>query len=416
MSDPILSVHDLRTTFRTDRELVRAVDGVSVSMEPRETLGIVGESGSGKSVTARSILGLVDDPGRIHTDSRIRYHDPAFVQRMARKHRDRTFWADDAEDAEDPPDGTFVAVTEGKRLGDDAVVEEGAVDLVAAPESVVRQVRGSEIAMVSQNALSSLDPVYTIGNQIEELLKIHRGLSGREATETAEELLRNVGIPDPERRLDEYPHEFSGGMQQRAVIALALACDPSVLICDEPTTALDVTIQAQVLELLARLQRERDLSIAFITHDIGVIAQIADSVAVMYAGEVVERAPAGRIFDDPKHPYTQGLLRSVPGLADDLSRLPTMEGSVPTPNERASSCRFAPRCPEATAECGAVHPEHVPVGDDQDRPATEADHTAACLLYPDSLPADERIRRHDGTDRPQSSDDGAAPGGPGVNE
>jgi peptide/nickel transport system ATP-binding protein len=281
------------------------------------------------------------------------------------------------------------------RDASDPVVESGSVDLVSAPASVVRDVRGSEIAMISQDALSSLNPVYTVGNQIKELLGIHRDLSGRAATETAEELLRNVGIPDPERRLGEYPHQFSGGMQQRAVIALALACDPSVLLCDEPTTALDVTIQAQILDLLSRLQREQDLSIVFITHDIGVIAQIADSVAVMYAGEIVERAPVGDLFDEPRHPYTRGLLRSIPGRATVGDRLPTIDGSVPTPNEEPTSCRFAPRCPEAFDACHEIHPQPIEVG------AAEADtgdeHSAACLLYPSELTPDERLERHQRT-------------------
>ena len=408
MSDPLLSVENLRTTFHTDQETIRAVDGASFSVAPTETLGIVGESGSGKSVTARSILGLVEKPGRVHPDSAIRYHDPAFVQRIARAHPDATFW-DDAVD--DEPDEAFVTVHEGEQSGEKAVVERGSVDLVSAPDSVARQVRGSEIAMVSQDALSSLNPVYTVGNQIEELLGIHRGLSGREATETAEELLRNVGIPDPERRLREYPHQFSGGMQQRAVIALALACDPSVLVCDEPTTALDVTIQAQVLDLLARLKREQDLSVVFITHDIGVIAQVADSVAVMYAGEVVERAPVDRLFDAPKHPYTRGLLRSIPGLATTGDRLPTIEGSVPTPNEAATSCRFAPRCPEAFDACHEVHPDAVRVDGDRgssadgDEPAgASGEHTAACLLYPSSLSTGERVERHGGDGRSGRTD------------
>ena len=376
MTTPLLSVENLTTTFHTDQEVIRAVDGTSFSIEPRETLGIVGESGSGKSVTARSILGLVDDPGRVHGDSTVRYHDPAFAQRIAREYPEGTFWGDDPNAA---PEGAFVTVLDGERTGSEAIVERGCVDLVSAPASVVRKARGSEIAMVSQDALSSLDPLYTVGNQLTELLGIHRDLSGAEATEQAEQLLKSVGIPDPERRLSEYPHQFSGGMQQRAVIALALACDPSVLICDEPTTALDVTIQAQILDLLDRLQREEDLSIVFITHDIGVIAQIADAVTVMYAGEVVEHAPVGRLFDDPKHPYTKGLLRSIPGLAGTVDRLPTIEGSVPTPGEEPTACRFAPRCPKAFGACQEVHPDTLPVDDGESK--SSESHTVACLLY-----------------------------------
>jgi peptide/nickel transport system ATP-binding protein len=391
-AEPLLTVENLRTTFRTDQETIRAVDGVSFAVEPRRTLGIVGESGSGKSVTARSILGLVDDPGRVHPDSVIRYHDPAFVQRVARDYPDRVRWTD----RDDPGREAFVTVESGSGEGSSATVDRGSVDLVAAPDDVVQSVRGSEVAMVFQDALDSLNPVYTVGDQITELLGIHQGLSGREATEAAADLLEDVGIPDPKRRLDEYPHQFSGGMQQRALIALALACDPAVLLCDEPTTALDVTIQAQILELLERLQREQDLSIVFITHDMGVIAQIADAVAVMYAGEIVERAPVGWLFDRPKHPYTRGLLESIPGLTGDVDRLPTIDGSVPTPTEAATDCRYAPRCPKAFEECTSVHPEHVSVDDADagDARTAESEHTVACLLYPESEPLQQRLERH----------------------
>ena len=438
MTGPLLEVENLRTTFVTDQETIRAVDGVSFSVAPRHTLGLVGESGSGKSVTARSILGLIDDPGRIHPDSAIRYHRPAFVQRIAREYPDRIQWADgdgDGADRDGSHDGNaFVTIEVGDGEGSSLTVDRGTVDLVAAPENVVQSVRGGEIAMVFQDALGSLNPVYTVGNQLRELLGIHRGLRGGAATEAAAELLESVGIPDPKRRLKEYPHQFSGGMQQRATIALALACDPSVLLCDEPTTALDVTIQAQILELLARLQRERDLSIVFITHDMGVIARIADSVAVMYAGEVVERASVGRLFDHPRHPYTQGLLRSIPGLTGEVDRLPTIEGSVPTPNEPPTDCRYAPRCPKAFDECEMVHPEHVPAEEPAGSEGTGADgtdgtegthvdgtdgtaersedaaeHTVACLLYPDAEPLEERLRTHR-----QRGDPGTAPDAAGA--
>jgi len=423
---PLLSVRNLRTTFTTDRETVRAVDGVSFTVAPRRTLGLVGESGSGKSVTARSILGLIESPGRIYPDSVIRYHEPAFVGRIAREYPDRVRWVDGgtSEGADgatggrtgssgDRAEGAFVTVEAGNGEGSSVTVERGSVDLVAAPDGVVRSVRGSEIAMVFQDALGSLNPVYTVGNQIRELLGIHRGLSGEEATEAATELLESVGIPDPTRRLTEYPHQFSGGMQQRAVIALALACDPSVLLCDEPTTALDVTIQAQILELLDRLQRERDLSIVFITHDMGVIAQIADSVAVMYAGEVVERASVDRLFTHPKHPYTRGLLRSIPGLTGDVDRLPTIEGSVPTPNDPPTDCRYAPRCPKAFEECEMIHPEHVPA-EASERTGESAEHTVACLLYPEAEPPEERLRTH--RQRAESDRAEAADGRPGRTE
>jgi len=325
--EPLLTVENLQTVFYTDRETIRAVDGVDFRIHEGETVGIVGESGSGKSVTARSIMGLIDDPGQILDGSSIRY--------------------------------------DGRELADYS-------------EEEYRSVRGGEIAMVFQDPLTSLNPVYTVGNQIKESLRLHQGLRGAEATEEAVELLEAVGIPDARRRLSEYPHQFSGGMRQRAVIAMALACDPELLICDEPTTALDVTIQAQILDLLSELQERRNLSIMFITHDMGVIAEISDRVNVMYAGEIVERAPVTELFENPKHPYTRGLLESIPGRSPDADRLPTIEGDVPTPNEPASDCRFAPRCPEAFDACERVHPVHTPVGEDED-------HTAACLLYPEEM-------------------------------
>ncbi|WP_227353155.1 ABC transporter ATP-binding protein [Haladaptatus salinisoli] len=334
--DSILEVENLQTAFFTDKEVIRAVDGVSFDIERGETVGIVGESGSGKSVTARSIMGLIKSPGRILGGS-IRF------------------------------DGE---------------------ELTTKSEKEYRQIRGGDIAMVFQDPLTSLNPVYTVGNQIKEALRLHQGLTGTEATKEAINLLEAVGIPDASRRVKEYPHEFSGGMRQRAVIAMALACDPELLICDEPTTALDVTIQAQILELLEELQEERDLAIMFITHDMGVIAEIADRVNVMYAGEIVETAPVVELFENPRHPYTRGLLRSIPGNNPDEDRLTTIEGDVPTPNEPATYCRFAPRCPEAFDECDEVHPVSLPVEAGAD------DHTAACLLYPEDVSQERAIELH----------------------
>jgi peptide/nickel transport system ATP-binding protein len=335
-TEPILSVENLQTAFFTDKEVIRACDGVSFDIKPGETVGIVGESGSGKSVTARSIMGLVDSPGRILGGS-IRFK------------------------------------------GD---------ELTTKSEKEYRQIRGGNIAMVFQDPLTSLNPVYSVGNQIKESLRLHQGLTGTEATKEAINLLEAVGIPDAGRRVREYPHEFSGGMRQRAVIAMALACDPELLICDEPTTALDVTIQAQILELLDELQEERDLGIMFITHDMGVIAEIADRVNVMYAGEIIESAPVVELFENPRHPYTRGLLRSIPGNNPDSDRLVTIEGDVPTPNEPATYCRFAPRCSEAFDSCDKVHPVPVEVNGDAD------DHTAACLLYPEDVSQSEAIDVH----------------------
>ncbi|WP_435197588.1 ABC transporter ATP-binding protein [Natronomonas sp. EA1] len=335
--EPVLAVENLRTAFFTDKEVIRAVDGISFDIHAGETVGIVGESGSGKSVTARSIMGLVESPGRILDGSSIRFQGE---------------------------------------------------ELVGKTQAQYRKLRGSGIAMVFQDPLTSLNPVYTVGNQIKEALRLHQGLRGTEATKEAINLLEAVSIPDARRRINEYPHQFSGGMRQRAVIAMALACDPELLICDEPTTALDVTIQAQILELLKELQEERGLAIMFITHDMGVIADIADRVNVMYAGEVIESAPVGELFENPKHPYTQGLLQSIPGMHPGEERLRTIEGDVPTPNEPATYCRFAPRCPEAFDACDAVHPVNVEVGRD------DTDHTAACLLYPEDQSREEAVETH----------------------
>ncbi|MFC7081921.1 ABC transporter ATP-binding protein [Halorussus caseinilyticus] len=336
--EPLLSVDNLQTAFFTDKETIRAVDGVNFDIRRGETVGIVGESGSGKSVTARSIMGLVDSPGRVLEGSSIRF------------------------------DGE---------------------ELTEKSEKQYRNLRGSDIAMVFQDPLTSLNPVYTVGNQIKEALRLHQDMRGSAATDEAIDLLEAVGIPDASRRVTEYPHEFSGGMRQRAVIAMALACDPELLICDEPTTALDVTIQAQILELLHELQEERDLAIMFITHDMGVIAEISDRVNVMYAGEIVESAPVEELFENPRHPYTQGLLQSIPGNQPDADRLQTIEGDVPTPNEPAGYCRFEPRCPKAFEDCTRVHPASVEVDSDTD------DHTAACLLYPEDASRQEAVELHE---------------------
>ncbi len=424
-SDAIVDVRNLRTAFFTDKETIHAVDGISFELTPGETVGIVGESGSGKSVTARSLIGLVDSPGRVLKGSSIRYRNLETVREFAEQFPGRTvdvgslpevdaaalldrpevdvtatdLGYDDPDDVSavdfaaagyadlvaGVDDGDAVFVTEGDPA-EPADVEAGFIELSNLEGDAGRAVRGNKIAMVFQDPLTSLNPVYTVGNQIKEALDLHQGLDGQAATKEAIRLLEAVGIPDARRRVTEYPHEFSGGMRQRAVIAMALACKPEVLICDEPTTALDVTIQAQILDLLAELQAERDLSIMFITHDMGVIAEVTDRVNVMYAGEIVERADAEPLFEAPKHPYTRGLLRSIPGRQSG-EKLETIPGNVPTPNEPATDCRFAPRCPKAFEECEQVPPEHVPVGDDET-------HTAACLLYPEDLPTDEAVRRH----------------------
>lgn len=335
--DALLSVENLQTAFFTDKEVIRAVDGVNFDIHRGETVGIVGESGSGKSVTARSIMGLVESPGRVLDGSSIEFRGEELTEKNERQYRD---------------------------------------------------IRGGDIAMVFQDPLTSLNPVYTVGNQIKESLRLHQNMKGAAATEEAVNLLEAVGIPDASRRVKEYPHEFSGGMRQRAVIAMALACDPELLICDEPTTALDVTIQAQILELLDDLQEERDLAIMFITHDMGVIAEVSDRVNVMYAGEVIESAPVGELFENPRHPYTRGLLNSIPGNQPEGERLQTIEGDVPTPNEPATYCRFEPRCSKAFEDCTKVHPASVDVGE------AANDHTAACLLYPEGKSEQEAVELH----------------------
>ena len=326
--EPLLSVSDLRTVFYTDKETIHAVDGISFDIYPGETVGLVGESGSGKSVTARSLLGLIDEPG---------------------------------------------------------VVEDGTLEFKGADllETGWTEYRG-DLSIVFQDPSNALNPVYTVGNQIREALAIHQGLRGSAARERAIELLEAVGIPDAPRRVNEYPHQFSGGMQQRAVIATALACDPDLLVCDEPTTALDVTIQAQILDLLDDLQREENLAILFISHDMGVIEETADRINVIYAGEIVERAPTERLLGAPEHPYTEALLNSIPGRTPPDQRLPTLDGEVPTPDGPAESCRFAPRCPVAVDECHETPPDAVAVGE------TGTDHSAACLLAGESEPEGER--------------------------
>ena len=305
MSEPLLEVRDLRTQFHTEDGVVRAVDGVSFELRAGETLAVVGESGSGKSVTSLSILRLVaSPPGRI-AGGQVRLR--------------------------------------GR-------------DLLALPESAMRGVRGREISMIFQEPQTSLNPVHTCGAQIAEVVETHERTGWRTARARAIEMLRLVGIPAPEQRADEYPHQLSGGMRQRVMIAMALACRPAVLIADEPTTALDVTIQAQILELLADLRRELGMAVLLITHDLGVVAETADRVAVMYAGQIVESADVRSLFRRPLHPYTAGLLASLPRLGRRTERLRTIPGGVPNPARFPAGCRFHPRCPLAQARCREAEP------------------------------------------------------------
>ena len=305
MTVPLLEVTGLRTAFRTRGGVAHAVDGISFSVAPHETLGLVGESGCGKSVTALSILRLIRPPGAIDAGSRI-----AFESR----------------------------------------------DLLALPEVEMRAVRGARIAMVFQEPMTSLNPVLTIGDQVAEVARIHERAPRREAWTRAVKMLGTVGLPDPATRARDYPHQLSGGMRQRVMLAMALLLRPALLIADEPTTALDVTVQAQILELLAALQREMGMSVLLITHDFGVIAERAQRVLVRYAGQIVEEAPVRELFAAPHHPYTHGLLAAVPRLGARRDRLAVIPGSVPSATEWPTGCRFRARCPHAFDKCATEPP------------------------------------------------------------
>jgi oligopeptide/dipeptide ABC transporter ATP-binding protein len=306
----LLRVKDLVTSFRTDEGELRAVDGVSFEVAEGKTLGVVGESGCGKSVTSLSIMRLVPSPpGRVAAGS----------------------------------------------------IELDGRNLLTLSEREMRSIRGNRISMIFQEPMTSLNPVYTVGAQIVEAVRLHQNKSRREARQRAVEMLRLVGIPSPESNADAYPHQLSGGMRQRVMIAMALACEPKLLIADEPTTALDVTIQAQILELLRKLQEQLKMSIILITHDLGVVAEHADDVIVMYAGKVVESASVEQLFAHPKHPYTRGLLESVPRLQRSRTRrLPTIEGMVPDLRDLPSGCRFADRCGFVVDACREKEPELLP--------------------------------------------------------
>ena len=322
---PILAVRDLKTYFFADEGVVKAVDGASFELYPGRTLGIVGESGCGKSVTARSILRIVERPGRI-VSGEIRLRRPS--------------------GAGQPEESVDVA-----RLDPES------------PE--IRRIRGGEIGLVFQEPMTSFSPVHTVGNQMIETIRLHLGLDARAARERAIDLLRQVGIPKPERRVDEYAFQMSGGLRQRAMIATALSCGPRVLIADEPTTALDVTTQAQILDLLRHLQAREGMAIILITHNLGVVAEMCDEVVVMYLGRVVERGPVDAIFHSPRHPYTQALLRSIPSIqAQVRTKLPTIAGSIPHPHNRPPGCPFHPRCVEwIRGTCERHEPELLRVGE-----------------------------------------------------
>jgi oligopeptide/dipeptide ABC transporter ATP-binding protein len=340
----LLEVNNLKTHMFLDEGTVRAVDGTSFSIRRGETLGVVGESGCGKSITARSILRIVRKPGRI-VEGKILWHR--------------------------------------RPEGSDSAAPGSVVDLTALDDQSdeIRYIRGGEIAMVFQEPMSSLSPVHTIGDQIMEAIILHQMVTKAEAREKALLVLRQVGMPQPNRIIDRYPHQLSGGMRQRAMIAMALSCTPDLLIADEPTTALDVTTEAQILSLMRSLQSELGMAIMFITHNLGVVAQMTENVIVMYMGRVVERANVDTLFHDPKHPYTISLLRSIPRLgASRHERLATITGSVPDPYSRVPGCPFHPRCPSVIpGVCDTIVPEETII-------AGDSTHTVRCHLYPGSTP------------------------------
>ncbi|MCH2663574.1 ABC transporter ATP-binding protein [bacterium] len=323
MAENLLSVKNLKTYFRTEAGEAKAVDGVSFDIDRGETLGLVGESGCGKSVTSLSVMRLVPEPPGKTVGGEIRYRGQ---------------------------------------------------DLVQISDDDMRKVRGNDIAMIFQEPMTSLNPVFTCGYQIDEAVILHQGLNPTQAREKTVEMLKLVGIPDPEQRANEYPHQLSGGMRQRVMIAMALSGNPDVLIADEPTTALDVTIQAQILELLEKLQTELGMAVLMITHDLGVIAEVADRVAVMYAGKVVEMSEVNRIFKTPRHPYTIGLLESIPKLNEQKETLSVIPGTVPEATRFPVGCRFAPRCSQADDVCLREEPPLLAIEEDE----VTGTHQVAC--------------------------------------
>jgi peptide/nickel transport system ATP-binding protein len=313
-----VSVRNLETTFTTKLGPFKAVNGVSFDIHAGETLGIVGESGCGKSVTSFSMMQLIENPGRVSGGQ---------------------------------------VLLNGR-------------DLLKISESEMEEIRGGEMAMIFQEPMTALNPVLTIGKQLEEQILRHKKVSTKEARERAIEMLKLVGIPSPESRVEAYPHQLSGGMRQRAMIAMALSCDPKFLIADEPTTALDVTIQAQILELIQDLQERLNMTVQFITHDLGVISEVSDRVMVMYGGVTCEISDTKEIFNNPKHPYTEALIQSRPKFGHRVDKLKTIEGSVPAPHEIPKGCAFQNRCPRATAQCRSERPPLVQIG---------PNHSAACF-------------------------------------
>ena len=320
MTKSLLSIRNLRTYFFTEDGVVKAVDGISLEIGKREAVGLVGESGCGKTVTALSIMRLVPPPGRI--------------------------------------------------VGGEILFK--GEDLLKKSEDEMRKIKGNRISMIPQDSVSSLNPVLTIGEQIAEVIRLHQGLNRWEAKRKVVEMLELVGIPSPSKRVDEYPHQLSGGMRQRVMIAMALACNPELIIADEPTTALDVTIQAQILEVMKNMIKDLGCSLLLITHDFGVIAEMCDKVAVMYTGNIVEYAPTKVLFKNPKHPYTHGLLNSIPKIDADVERFEVIDGTVPNLVDPPTGCKFHPRCPYAREICSKQKPQLVEV---------ESGHFVSCWMY-----------------------------------
>jgi peptide/nickel transport system ATP-binding protein/oligopeptide transport system ATP-binding protein len=320
-TQPALRIRNLKTWFRTDYGEAHAVDGVSLDIPAGKTIALVGESGCGKSVTALSIMRLIPQPPGRYVDGEILI---------------------------------------------------GGKDLLKVREKEMRGLRGNEISMIFQEPMTSLNPVFRVGSQIGSAIRVHKKVSKKEARDQTIELLAKVGIPSPEDRVDDYPHQMSGGMRQRVMIAMALACGPRLLIADEPTTALDVTIQAQILELLRKLQAETGMAMLLITHDLGIVAETAEDVAIMYAGKIVEHAPVRELFNAPKHPYTIGLFESLPAVHQGRARLHTIKGNVPAATNFPAGCRFNPRCPHVMDVCSQQEPSLETVG---------AKHLAACWLH-----------------------------------
>ncbi|GGL61189.1 ABC transporter ATP-binding protein [Halocalculus aciditolerans] len=387
----LLEVDGLRTEFYTERGVVTANDGVDLTIDRGEIVGLVGESGSGKSVLAQALMGIVEDPGVI-PDGEVKFRSTATVRELAERFPNAVADADDP-DADDPD--AFVVVEERDASGE---IAAGYVDLAHASDAALQHVRGSDIAMVFQDPMNSLNPTLTVGEQIAETVRLHQDVGesvslgaefkrklfgaakNSQAWRRAVEMLEAVSIPEPERRAEEFPHEFSGGMRQRAMIAMALSCEPDLLVADEPTTALDVTIQAQILDELEDLKDVFDTAILMITHDLAVVAETCDRVNVMYAGEIVERASASELFGNPQHPYTQGLIASTPRMSDPDAEVEPIPGNVPDLVDIPYACHFAPRCPEATRECYEIEPDFRDVG------RTEG-HVAACLRRGDDADA-----------------------------